>query len=80
MRRYGAYEPRHETNGCLHICETKTQISFAVTVKLISAYVFAIPRVQSLYFLNLKFQATSKRILLQKKNQNVQIVILMQNA
>ena len=19
MRRYGAYEPRHETNGCLHM-------------------------------------------------------------
>ena len=60
MRRYGAYEPRHETKGCLHRCETKTQISFAVTAKLISAFVFAIPREQSLYFLNLKFQATSE--------------------
>ena len=41
------------------ICETKTQISFAVTAKLISAFVFATRIVQSLYFLNLKFQASS---------------------
>ena len=40
--------------------KTKTQISFAVTAKkLISAFVFAIPIVQSLYFLNPKFQASS---------------------
>ena len=31
--------------------KTKTQISFAVTAKLISAFVFAIRKVQSLYFL-----------------------------
>ena len=35
----------------------KTQISFAVTVKLISAFVYATRIVQSLYFLNPKFQA-----------------------
>ena len=36
--------------------KTKTQISFPVTAKLISAFVFA---VQSLYYLNPKFQASS---------------------
>ena len=40
------------------LCE-KTQISFTVTAKLISAFVFAIQIVQSLYFFNLKFQASS---------------------
>ena len=39
--------------------KTKTQISFAVTAKLISAFVFATQIVQSLYFLNPKFQASS---------------------
>ena len=38
--------------------KTKTQISFAVTAKLISAFVFATRIVQSLFFLNLKFQAS----------------------
>ena len=41
------------------ICETKAQISFAVTAKLISAFVFATWIVQSLYFLNPKFLASS---------------------
>ena len=40
------------------IGENKAQISFAVTVKLMSAFVFAIRIVQSL-FLNPKFQASS---------------------
>ena len=39
--------------------KTKTQISFAVTAKLISAFVFATRIVQSLYLLNTKFQASS---------------------
>ena len=39
--------------------KTKTQISFAVTAKLISAFVFATRIVQSLFFLNPKFQASS---------------------
>ena len=39
--------------------KTKTQISFAVTAKLIGAFVFATRIVQSLYFLNTKFQASS---------------------
>ena len=55
------YEPRHEKTGFLHNAKTKTQISFAVTAKLISAFVFAIRIVQSLYYLNPKFQASSHR-------------------
>ena len=39
--------------------KTKTQISFAATAKLISAFVFATQIVQSLYFLITKFQASS---------------------
>ena len=39
--------------------KTKTQISFAVTAKLISAFVFAIRIVQILFYLNRKFQASS---------------------
>ena len=39
--------------------KTKTQISFAVTAKLISACVFNTQLVQSVYFLNPKFQASS---------------------
>ena len=42
-----------------YIYKTKTQISFAVTAKLISAFVFASYIEQSLYFLNTKFQASS---------------------
>ena len=41
------------------ICENKTQISFAVTAKLISAFVFAARKVQSLFFLTTNFQASS---------------------
>ena len=39
--------------------KTKTQISCAVTAQLISAFVFATQIVQSPYFLNPKFQASS---------------------
>ena len=52
-----SYEPRREKTGFLHM--RKTQISFAVTAKLISAFVFATRIVQSLYYLNPKFQASS---------------------
>ena len=41
------------------ICENKTQLSFAVAAKLISAFVFATRIVQTLYYLYLKFQASS---------------------
>ena len=52
-------EPRHEKNQQSAYAKTKTQISFAVTAKLISAFVFATWIVQSLYFLNPKFQVPS---------------------
>ena len=39
--------------------KTKTQISFAVTAKLISAFVFATRIVQFLFYLKLKFQVSS---------------------
>ena len=41
------------------MCQNMTQISFAVTPKLISAFVFATRIVQFLYFLNPEFQASS---------------------
>ena len=46
---------------CVYIiyAKTKTQISFVVTAKLISAFVFATRIVQSLFYLNTKFQASS---------------------
>ena len=53
------YEPRHEKTAFLAYAKTKTQISFAVTAKLISAFVFALRIVQSPYFLNPKFQVSS---------------------
>ena len=46
-------------NRLFAYAKTKTQISFEVTAKLISAFVFATLIVQSLYFLNPKFQASS---------------------
>ena len=46
-------------NRLFAYAKTKAQISFAVTTKLISAFVFAARIVQSLYFLNAKFQASS---------------------
>ena len=44
--------------------KTKTQISFAVTAKLISVFVFATRIVQSLFFLNPKFQASSHLLII----------------
>ena len=46
-------------NRIFAYAEAKTQISFEVTAKLISAFIFAIRMVQSLYYLNPKFQASS---------------------
>ena len=53
------FDPRHEKTVFFANAKTKTQISFAVTAKLISAFVFAIRIVQSLFFLNPEFQASS---------------------
>ena len=54
-----SYEPRCKKTGFLHMRETKTQISCAVTEQLISAFVFFRRIVQSLYYLNPKFGASS---------------------
>ena len=51
-------EPRREKTGFLHMRKQNTQISFAVTAKLISAFVFATRIVQSLYLLNPKLHAS----------------------
>ena len=50
-------EPPHEKTNNLHRQKTKPQISFAVTAKLISAFVFA-TQMQFLFFINPKFQAS----------------------
>ena len=49
----------HEKMRIFAYAKTKTQISFAVTAKLISAFVSATQIEQSIYFLNPKFQASS---------------------
>ena len=46
-------------NQIFAYAKTKAQISFAVTAKLINAFVFAAGIVHFLFFLNPKFQATS---------------------
>ena len=53
-------EPHYEKlNHQLACVKTKTQLSFAVTGKLISTFVFSTCIVQFLYFLNLKFSVSS---------------------
>ena len=46
-------------NRIFAYAKTKAQISFAVTAKLISAFVFATRIVQLFFYLNPKFQASS---------------------
>ena len=53
------FELRREKTVFFAYAKTKTQISFAVTAKLLSVFVFATRIVQSLYFINPKFQASS---------------------
>ena len=53
-----AFEPPHEKTNNLHM-RKQTQISFAITAKLISAFVFTSRRVHFLFFLNPKFPASS---------------------
>ena len=53
------YEPRYEKTGFFAYAKTKMLISFAVTAKLISAFVFTTRIVQPIYFLYTKFQASS---------------------
>ena len=53
------FEPLREKNQQFAYAKTKMQISFAITAKLISAFVFATWIVQNLFFLNTKFPASS---------------------
>ena len=55
----GRYESHREKTGFFAYAKTKAQISFAVTAKLISAFVFATWIAQFLFFLYPKFQASS---------------------
>ena len=53
-------KPRREKTNVLHMRkERRRSLGFVVFAKLISAFVFATKIFQSLYFLNLKFQASS---------------------
>ena len=58
------FEPPHGKTNNMHRRKQKTQISFAVTAKLISAFVFATGIVQFLFYFNPKFQASSSFLLL----------------
>ena len=53
------YKSRPWENQQSAYAKTKAQISFAVTAKLISTFVFATQIVQFLYFLKTKFPVTS---------------------
>ena len=62
---YQRYElPRPWENQQSALAKTKAQISFAVTAKLISAFVFATRIVQFLFYLNPKFQDASSHLCL----------------
>ena len=51
-------EPRHEKTGFLPMRKQRRRSAFAVTAKLISAFVFATRIVHFLFLLNPKFQAS----------------------
>ena len=53
------FEPHHDKKRIFAYAKTRAQISFTVTAKLVSAFVFATWIVQFLFFLNAKFQALS---------------------
>ena len=59
IRQEDIFVPPHGKTNNLHRRKTKTQISFAVTAKLISAFVFATRIVQFLPYLTPKFHASS---------------------
>ena len=58
---WNVFKPRHEKTGFLPICENKGAAQLYSIAKLISAFVFATPIVQLLFFLhvNPKFRASS---------------------
>ena len=58
-KKIGHSHDHHLSLVVRHYAKTKTQISFAVTAKLISAFVFTTRILQSLFFLNPEIQASS---------------------
>ena len=62
LGKYCLNEPRHEKTGFFAYAKTRPQISCAVTAQLISIFVLATQIVQSLFFLNPKFQASSSHL------------------
>ena len=54
-----SFESHGKKTGFFAYAKTKAQISFAVTAKLISAFVFTTQIVQFLYFLNPEFPTSS---------------------
>ena len=52
-------EPRYEKTGFLHMRKQRRRSLRSITAQLISVFVFATRLVQSLYFINPKFQASS---------------------
>ena len=55
--------------------KTKRQISFAVTAKLISAFVFATRIVHFLYFLNPKFPTSKKQFAYAKTKRQISFAV-----
>ena len=58
------YELRREKTGFLHMRKQRRRSASRLTAKLISVFVFATWIVQSFYFINTKFQASSHLLLL----------------
>ena len=56
-KKNNTIEPRREKTGFLHM-QKKAQIHCTVTAQPISAFIFAIRVIQTLYYLNPKFQAS----------------------
>ena len=59
-----SYEQRYEKTSFLHMRKQRRRSASRSTAKLINAFVFATRIIQSLYFLNLKFQNSSHLVLL----------------
>ena len=71
VRLHVSSEPHREKTGFLPMpfayAKTKAQISFAVTAKLISAFVFATRIVNFLFFLNPKFKVSNHPLRLYRR-------------
>ena len=59
LRYANLFEPPHEKTNNLHTRKQKAQISFVVTARLFSSFVFTTGIIQFLFFLNPKFPASN---------------------